>query len=324
MLSKRLLIIDALNMYYRAYIVDPSLSANGQPIGGAKGFLKILQKLVRETKPDRIVICWDGEGGSRKRRAVNKNYKEGRKPLRLNRNVKVLSEQEELENKIWQQTRLIEYLNCMPVTQLMFPEVEADDVIAQVARMPHFAEWQKVIVSSDKDFIQLLDEETVLFRPIQKEVLNKNRIIEEYGIHPNNFALARAIVGDKSDNLEGVPGAGLATVKKRFPFLVEDKSYFVKDVVSASKKAEKKLKIFEKIIELEDVVKQNYKLMQLYSPNMSVQAKKKTKYIVENSQLTLNKTEITKMLIYDGFGEFNLSELYQNFQKMMLDKKNKQ
>ena len=324
MLSKRLLIIDALNMYYRAYIVDPSLSANGQPIGGAKGFLKILQKLVREIRPDRIVICWDGEGGSRKRRAVNKNYKEGRKPLRLNRNVKILSEQEELENKIWQQTRLIEYLNCMPVTQLMFPEVEADDVIAEVTRMPYFNEWQKVIVSSDKDFIQLLDEETVLFRPIQKEVLNKNRIIEEYGIHPNNFALARAIVGDKSDNLEGIPGAGLATVKKRFPFLVEDKTYFVKDIVSASEKSEKKLKVFEKIVELQDVVKENYKLMQLYSPNMSVQSKKKTKYIVENSQLTLNKTEITKMMVYDGFGEFNLSELYRNFQKMMLDKKNKQ
>ena len=69
---KRLLIIDALNMYFRAYIVDPSVSTNGQPIGGVKGFLKILQKLVRETKPDEIVICWDGEGGSQKRKAKNK------------------------------------------------------------------------------------------------------------------------------------------------------------------------------------------------------------------------------------------------------------
>ena len=258
MLSKRLLVIDALNMYYRAYIVDPSLSANGQPVGGTKGFLKILQKLVRETKPDRIIICWDGEGGSRKRRAINKNYKEGRKPLRLNRDIRILSEQEELENKIWQQTRLIEYLNHMPVTQLMFSEVEADDVIAQVTKMPYFNEWQKVIVSSDKDFIQLLDDETVLLRPIQKEVLNKNRIVDEYGIHPNNFALARAVVGDKSDNLAGVPGAGLTTIKKRFSFMAEEKSYFVKDIVEASKKTDKKLKVFEKIIELEDLIKQNY------------------------------------------------------------------
>ena len=64
---KRVLIVDALNAYLRAYIVDPSLSSNGQPIGGVKGFLKILQKLVRETKPDQVVVAWDGPGGSRKR-----------------------------------------------------------------------------------------------------------------------------------------------------------------------------------------------------------------------------------------------------------------
>ena len=53
---KRILIIDALNAYLRAYIVDPSLSTNGQPIGGIKGFVKILQKLVRETRPDQIAV----------------------------------------------------------------------------------------------------------------------------------------------------------------------------------------------------------------------------------------------------------------------------
>ena len=75
---KRLLVVDMLNMYFRAYIVDPSLSTNGEPIGGIKGTLKILQKLVRETSPDEVVLCWDGAGGSQRRKLVNKNYKEGR------------------------------------------------------------------------------------------------------------------------------------------------------------------------------------------------------------------------------------------------------
>ena len=65
--KKRVLVIDALNMYFRAYIVDPSLSTNGQPIGGMKGFLKILQKLCRDTDPDQVIICWDGAGGSSRR-----------------------------------------------------------------------------------------------------------------------------------------------------------------------------------------------------------------------------------------------------------------
>ena len=102
MKNKRVMVIDALNQFLRAYIVNPTLSPNGDPVGGAIGFLKILQKLCREIKPDKVVICWDGQGGSKKRKLVNKNYKSGRKPLRLNRDIKHLTEEEELQNKIWQ------------------------------------------------------------------------------------------------------------------------------------------------------------------------------------------------------------------------------
>ena len=112
--NKRVLIVDALNAYLRAYIVDPSLSSNGQPIGGLKGFMKILQKLVRETNPNQIVIVWDGPDGSRKRKDMDKNYKAGRKPIRLNRAFHNLTDSEEIQNKVWQQTRVIEYFNNMP------------------------------------------------------------------------------------------------------------------------------------------------------------------------------------------------------------------
>ena len=145
--QKRVLIIDALNMYFRAYIVDPSLSANGQPIGGTKGFLKILQKLLRQTRPDYVLVAWDG--GSSRRKSVNKNYKEGRKPIRLNRAIRNLSENEEMANKIWQQTRLVEYLNMMPICQSMIDNLEADDIIAYAANLPELKDWEKVIVSSD-------------------------------------------------------------------------------------------------------------------------------------------------------------------------------
>ena len=98
--KKRVLIVDALNAYLRAYIVDPSLSSNGQPIGGIKGFIKILQKLVRQTRPDNVVVVWDGPNGSKKRKSMDKNYKEGRKPIRLNRSVHNLTDDEELQNKM--------------------------------------------------------------------------------------------------------------------------------------------------------------------------------------------------------------------------------
>ena len=96
---KRILIIDALNIYLRAYISNPSIALNGEPIGGAFGFLKSLQKYCREMKPDHIIVCWDGPDGSRKRKTMHKGYKDGRKPIRLNRNVRIMSEEEEFRNR---------------------------------------------------------------------------------------------------------------------------------------------------------------------------------------------------------------------------------
>ena len=317
---KRVLIVDALNMYFRAYIVDPSLSTNGQPIGGVMGFMKILQKQIRETKPDRIVIAWDGPGGSRKRKQMDKNYKAGRKPIRLNRSIRNLSESEELENKIWQQTRLVEYLNQMPVSQLLLPEIEADDVIAYATNLSYFQGWQKVIVSSDKDFFQLCDDETVVYRPIQKQIMNKKRIIEDFNIHPNNMALARAIAGDKSDNLPGIKGVGLPTIKKRLPFLSEEKSYTIDEVVNYCDEVDSNLKIFDSIVENESVIEHNYKMMQLYAPSLSYNAKQQVKYAIEEADQLFNLTEMKRMMIKDGFGTWDWSDLIQIMRRITAQK----
>ena len=306
---KRVLIIDALNAYLRAYIVDPSLSSNGQPIGGIKGFIKILQKLVRDTNPHEIAVIWDGPNGSKKRKSMDKNYKEGRKPLRLNRAFHNLSEDEVRDNKTWQQVRIMEYLNEMPIVQTIIPEIEADDVIAYLTQMEYYKGWQKIIVSNDKDFMQLCDDETVLYRPTKKEVLNKQRIVEQTGVHPTNMALARAIIGDASDNLPGIRGAGFATVAKRLNFLSSEKTYTIQEVIDFCVKTNSKLKFFSNIVEGKDVVGHNYKMMQLYAPQMSFQSKMVVKEAIENFESTFNKTEIIGMMREDGFGELNWEDL---------------
>ena len=318
---KRTMIVDVLNMYFRAYIVNPSLSTNGQPIGGLKGSLGILQKLIREVNPDQTILCWDGAGGSQRRKTMNKNYKAGRKPIRLNRAVRNLSENEEISNKIWQQTRLMEYFNEMPVIQLVVDSVEADDLISFVCKQTSVADNQKVIVSNDKDFFQVLGKDTILHRPTQKETLNMKNIIEKFGIHPNNFALARAMVGDTSDNLPGIKSVGLATVKKRFPFLIEEKSYTIDEIIDYCKNVDSKLKIFENIVEGEDLLRENYNIMQLYSPLISPQSKRKVKYNIDNADYFFNKTEIMKMMMEDGFGAYNWDSLFQNFKRISLENK---
>jgi 5'-3' exonuclease len=306
-------------MFVRSYIIDPSISTCGQPIGGVKGFLKSLQKTIREVGPDEVIICWDGSGGSLRRKQANKNYKEGRKPLRLNRNIKNLTEDEEIQNRTWQQFRIIEYLNSFPVVQLMFDGLEADDVIAYLVHMQNLKGTEKVIVSMDKDFIQLLDSETVLMRPIVNEILNEKKVVERYGIHPNNFALARAVAGDKSDNIEGIKGAGLATIAKRFPFLKEEKSHETKTLVDFCIGKKKKLKIHERIVEEGKKILDNYKLMQLYAPLVSPQTSEVILEKLQHPYRDFNKTNALGMMLEDGIGQFNWSDLFAHSKKISLE-----
>jgi len=313
---KRVLIVDALNAYLRAYIVDPSLSVHGQPIGGLRGFIKILQKLIRDMRPNQVVVVWDGPNGSRKRKTMNKGYKAGRKPIRLNRAYHNLTEDEELKNKIWQQSRIITYLNNMPIIQTMIEEVEADDIIAYVSQMSYYKGWQKIIVSNDKDFMQLCDDETVLWRPTQSEMLNKNRIVEQFGIHPTNMAMARAIIGDASDNLPGIKGAGFATVKKRLDFFAEEKYYNIDEVIEYCENVPSTLSFFKKIIAQKDLVEENYKMMQLYSPFLSIQAKDTVRYAVENFECDFNKTELIRMMKDDGLHQLNWDDLKAHLNKI--------
>jgi len=309
-----------MNLYLRSYIVDPSISTNGSPIGGFKGFLKTLQKLCREIKPDKVIVAWDCGGGSRKRRTVNKDYKSGRAPVRLNREIRNLSPDEEHNNKVWQQIRLSEYLNQLPIIQYCIEDVEADDVIAFLVQNERLKDYQKIIVSSDKDFYQLCDDRTVVYRPTQKEVLNKYTIVEQFGIHPNNFALARAIAGDPSDNLKGVKGAGLKTISKRFSFLVSEADYLISDIIEHCENVEKPLLVHKRILENTELIKKNYKLMQLYSPSLSPIVKSKINYILENNEPHLNLTEFRKMMMIDGFAEWENSELMAAMRKLLAEK----
>jgi 5'-3' exonuclease len=313
MKNKRLLVLDANNNFIRSYIVNPALSHNGDPIGGLLGSLQTLQKFIRETRPDQVVICWDGPGGSTRRRQMNKEYKMGRKPIRLNRSLTVSSGVEE-ENKSWQMGRLFEYYECMPVYQFIFDGVEADDLIAYIVQMSRFENWEKIIVSSDKDMIQLLDNKTLLYRPTQAEILNTKRVVEKYGIHPNNFTLARSMDGDKSDGLRGIEGVGLKTVAKRIDGIGEEKRLLIDDLIWQSKKnvANKtKIKLYSLILENIDLIKKNYSIMQLGVPDFSIQDKNMVKEVLEKKKFLFKKTTLISMMIKDEIEETGFSGLFQ-------------
>jgi DNA polymerase-1 len=313
---KNVIIIDALNMFLRSYVVSPHLNKKGWPVGGTIGFLKSLQKVARDFDADDIIVAWDGHEGSQRRRSMNKDYKGGRKPIRFNRRMVELPEDKEEANKGFQQVRLMEYLNEMPVIQLIADFTEADDIIALVINHPRYNGWKKTIISSDKDFFQLCRDDVQIYRPIQKKIVTKQTIIDDFMIHPKNFAIARAIEGDKSDNLPGIRGAGLKTIAKRFPYLIREDEYEVADIIRDCAMQGKKLKIHENIQNNEKLIKDNYAIMQLQYPNIRPMNREIIKNAINDFEPYFDKIKFSQMLAEDDGLSLNFNDLQAVFRKI--------
>ena len=183
----------------------------------------------------------------------------------------------------------------------------------------------KIIISLDKDFIQLCNNSTILFRPIKSdknEILTWKEVVKLYEIHPNNFALARSMAGDKSDNITGISGVGLKSVKKYLPFLAEEKSYLFDDIENFCKQNQNaKTKFYKSVLDNLSLIHNNYLAMQLYLPNISPLVTRKIRDIISQFKFELNKTETEKMLYQDGAGENNFQDMYVAFKKMVVDNK---
>ena len=201
----------------------------------------------------------------------------------------------------------------------MIEGVEADDLIGFIVKDPKFHNYQKVIVSNDKDFIQLCDERTILYRPVKDQILNIKTVLEEYNIHPYNFVLARAICGDVSDNLPGVKGAGLATVAKRFPILKEEKEYELDDILKICRQKYHDQKIYKAVVQEQKKIKLNHKVMQLQYRLVTVENKKKILLGIKGAECILNKPLFNKMSLEDGFVDIDFSELFNAAEKIVVE-----
>lgn len=324
--KQKILLIDANNMFFRAYCANPALSVKGHHVGGILGFFYSLQKAIKDVNPHRIFVVWDGRGGSKKRREIRSDYKDGRKPpkpITLNRTHDIqLNEDEEKASLYYQQGRVIELLNKLPFIQLCENGVEADDFISYLcAKYSEKEKCMKVIISNDKDFIQLTDPSTILYRPITKEYVTYKSFIESDGIHPKNMALARAIEGDMGDNLSGVKGVGRKTILKIFPefskeeFITVDKLFELCEERSEARPS--KLILADK-----EVVQQNYEVMQLYMPLVPILAALKIDQQIETFEPNVSTSGFYDIIRDEGIEGTSFSALTEHAYKMIKDYKN--
>ena len=208
MIEKPVLIIDGLNLFTRHFVVNPTMSQNGHHLGGFVGFLKGIRLLSERCNPDQIVVVWEG-GGSSRRRAIFADYKQGRRPQKLNRYYDDIPDT--IGNRNRQVALLVEALKHVPVRQMYVTECEADDAIAYMTRY-HYRDKKCVIVSSDKDLYQLIDERVTQWSPGQKTYITSEKVKQKFGISVPNFVTARAFTGDPSDGIKGVPHTGFKSL----------------------------------------------------------------------------------------------------------------
>jgi DNA polymerase-1 len=243
------------------------MNPSGSHVGGLVGFLRSLGYVTRIFDPTRVVVVWDGKGGSGNRKNIDPNYKAQRATSRITHWGLYDTKEEETEALIGQLFRTQDYLECLPVQQMVLEKLEADDIMAYLAKRASLAGKKVTIVSSDKDFLQLVDNNIEVYAPVKKKTFTKDNIFEELKVLPVNYNLVKALLGDNSDNLQGVKGLGIKTVVAEFPKLLTEKT----DLDYVYKVAEEKLegkKIFAKILHNWDRVETNFKLMDLHDTSL--------------------------------------------------------
>lgn len=314
--NSRVLIIDGLNTFIRCWTSIPTMNDDGDHVGGVVGVLKSIGYAIRMVQPTRCIVVFDGKGGSQTRKKQFEGYKAQREgnQLRVNRAYAgMMNDEDEKESMKRQFVWLNEVLNYLPVTTMIYDGVEADDVMAYITTQLLKEDEQAVVMSTDKDFLQLVDDKTIVWSPTKKKIYNKKAVREEYGIESENILLYRILDGDSSDNIPGVYGCGIKTLIKRFPEITEQTEVSVEDLFNLceTKKVETKgkIKLYNDILEAKDQILMNQKLMQLKDVDISGVIKMQVLDRFNQEIRPLNKIDFLKILlkykVVNNFGDIN-------------------
>lgn len=304
----KILLVDALNLFFRNYSVNPVTDNNGVPVGGLVGSLRSMGSVIRDVGAEKVVVVFDGKGGSSKRRKIYSDYKRDRKMTeRMNRQFDFDSVKEKEENMKSQLIALASYLELLPVKVMAVDNVEADDVIAYLC-LTYFKDDAVVIMSSDKDFLQLVTHNVKVWAPSKKKMYGIDEVLEEYKIHPHNITINRILDGDTSDNIKGVKGFGPKRLSTMFPFLKEERRYSIEEVKEYAQQNLDKKGLYGRLLDEYDTVERNNQLMNLHLLEFSTNAKLKIQGFMNEPTKKLNKMELLVKFSKDG-----LSHAFMNF-----------
>jgi len=295
--NSRVMIVDSLNVFISAFSMIQHVNYFGNHIGGLSGFLRSLGAQINAVKPTRVILVFDGKGSSTNKKYIYPEYKANRGITRIT-NWDVFENQQEESDAIKNQiVRLVDYLKCLPVDMVSVDKVEADDVIGYLCKQ---FENEVVIVSTDRDYLQLVNDRIAVYSPKKKIYLDSHAVKKEYGVSPINFLNQKVVIGDKGDNVPGVKGIAAKTFSKMFPEMIQERAFSIEEMI---KKCEgEKGNKYKDIFNFKHQILINEKLMNLLEPNISEQDQKYLQSVISNPNKSLNTMEFITLYNEDSLG----------------------
>ncbi|MFQ5470309.1 MAG: DNA polymerase I [Gammaproteobacteria bacterium] len=196
------ILVDGSSYLYRAFHAMPPLTnSKGEPTGAVCGVINMLKNLIKQYQPNHIAVVFDAKGKTF-RDELFEQYKAHRPPM-----------PDELRSQIEPLHRMV---CAMGIPCLVIDGVEADDVIGTLARQATQAQMKTLISTGDKDMAQLVNDHVTLINTMNNSTLDRNGVIEKFGIPPEQVIDYLALIGDTADNIPGIPGVGPKTAVKWF------------------------------------------------------------------------------------------------------------
>ncbi len=196
---KRLYIIDGNSYVYRAFYAIRNLSTStGLPSNAVFGFANMLLKVIKEKEPDLLAIAFDPKGPTR-RHGEFKEYKAHRPPMP--------------KDLVPQIPYIHDLVKAFRIPVFVMEGQEADDVIATLARHAVTAGMEVVIVTGDKDMLQLVGPGVTVYDSLKERTIGPAEVEERFGVPPDRVVEIMGLMGDASDNIPGVPGIGEKTAQ---------------------------------------------------------------------------------------------------------------
>jgi DNA polymerase-1 len=321
--NKRILFIDGLNLFFRNFAMLNMVNPDGVHVGGLGGFFRSLGAMIRQTNPTDVYVIFDGAGSANNRKNIVPEYKSGRNNQRVTNWEVFENLDDEHDSKVDQIVRVIQYLKTLPVKTVIIDKVEADDVIAYLSgKVINQRGDRSFIVSSDKDFLQLINENIVVYRPMEKKYYTQEIMEEKYKMPTKNFILYKTLLGDASDKVKGVKGLGEKGLLKKFPELSEGEMTW-NDILNICENKFKDHVVYARILQGVSDLEKNYKLMDLSNPMLDKNDKVYLVKVVESKDLNFITEQFIALYKEDQLGGMirNLDYWLKDvFEKLVLKK----